>query len=171
MFEKYETFLKDLDLKLQKYFEVDKDKIQCRKGCSNCCKNADFPLSLVEMKYLMQGFLKLDKSEHDKVRENIKKVIESGKENYDCPFLMNDLCSVYEYRPIICRVHGLAYLRTDGIVNLPECSISGLNYSKNYDGKTVNFEPINEDLNPIALRKNKKIDFGEVRSMIKWFGN
>lgn len=169
MNEEYKLFLINLDNKLEKYFERDKKKIQCAKGCSACCQNADFPLSLTEMKYLMQGFLGLDKSAHDKVRDNIKNVIESGKKYYTCPFLIDDLCSVYEYRPIICRVHGLAYLRTDGIVNLPECSNSGKNYSENFDGKTVNFEPVKEDLNPIAIRKSSKIDFGEVRSMIDWF--
>ncbi len=165
----YELFLKNLESKLAKYFERDKDKINCAKGCSSCCQNADFPLSFLEMKYLMQGFLGLDKLTHDKVRDNIRKIIESGKKSYICPFLKDDMCSVYEYRPIICRVHGLAYMRTDGIVNLPDCSNFGKNYSENFDGKTVDFEPIKEDLNPIAIRKNEKIDFGEVRSMIDWF--
>jgi len=169
MRDDYKTFIKSLDDKLSTYFERDKDKICCCKGCSACCKNADFPLSFMEMKYLMQGFLRLDKLTHDKVRNNIKNVISSDEKNYTCPFLIDDLCSVYEYRPIICRVHGLAWMRSDGIVNLPDCAKNGLNYSKNFDGKTVDFEPIKEDLNPIALRKNKKIGFSEVKSMINWF--
>ena len=167
MFDEYEKFLNELDTKLAEFFARDKDKIKCRRGCSDCCKNANFPLSLLEMKYLMYGFSKLEKEIHDKVRDNINLAIKQNKDEYDCPFLLNDVCSVYPYRPIICRVYGLAYKRTDGIVNLPCCSPNGLNYGKNYNGKTVNFEPINIDLNPSAIRSGN--DFGEVRPMIKWF--
>ena len=167
MYEDYKIFLKELDDKLLEFFARDKDKIKCRMGCSLCCKNANFPLSLLEMKYLMSGFLKLEKKAHDKVRENIKLAIEQNKDEYDCPFLINETCSVYDYRPIICRVYGLAYMRSDGIVNLPCCAPEGLNYGKNFNGKTVNFEPINTDLSPTAIRANN--DFGEVRPMIKWF--
>jgi len=163
----YISFLKQLDTKLFGYFKRDKDKIKCHKGCSLCCQNADFPLSFVEMNYLMKGFLILDKKVHDIIRENIRTIIKNGQNNYTCPFLINNSCSVYDYRPIICRVHGLAYKRTDGIVNLPECVNSGLNYSDNFDGNTVDFEAADEDLNPIAIRNN--LNFGEVRPMVKWF--
>ena len=163
----YKTFLEELDSKLAKFFTRDKDKIRCRKGCSSCCKNADFPLSYMEMNYLMKGFLNLDKETNDNVRNNIKTLKNVCENDYTCPFLVDDLCSVYEFRPIICRVHGLAYRRSDGIVNLPDCANSGLNYSDNFNGKTVDFEPIDEDLNTIAIRKN--LNFGEVRSIIKWF--
>ena len=163
----YKSFLEQLDNRLAKYFERDKDKICCCKGCSNCCKNADFPLSFVEMNYLMKGFLALDKTTQDEVRKNIKNILHTNRKFYTCPFLVNDLCSAYEYRPIICRVHGLAYKRADGIVNLPDCANSGLNYADNFDGETVDFEPVKEDLNPISIRK--ALDFGEVRPMIRWF--
>lgn len=65
----YARFLKEFDAKLAAYFEHDAAAIKCQKGCTFCCENADYPLSRLEMEYLMQGFLKLDKEKHDLVRE------------------------------------------------------------------------------------------------------
>ena len=171
MLERYEKFLKSFDEKLALYFERDKDKIKCQKGCTFCCENADYPLSLLEMKYLMQGFLRLDKDWHDRVRENIKKLKSRKKtSSYHCPFLLDGECSVYARRPLTCRVHGLAYMRSDGIVKLPECARTGKNYSSNFDGQSIDFEPVKEDLNLDKIFASApELDFGEIRSMINWF--
>ena len=171
MFKQYKDFLEKLDVKLQKYFERDADKIKCQKGCSLCCSNGDYPLSYLEMRYLMYGFSLLEKDIHDEVRANIKKLITTeSKKSYVCPFLKENMCSVYKYRPIICRVHGLAYRKQNGVVNLPGCADFGLNYSKNYDGEKVDFEPIDEDLSINKIVKlEKEIAFSEIRSLIDWF--
>lgn len=171
-FQIYEKFLQDFDAKLLKYFEQDKDKIFCRSGCDYCCKNADYPLSYIEMQYLMNAFLNMDKPLHDEIRENIKKLIKTDKKSYDCPFLINGKCSVYRARPLTCRVHGLAFLMQNGIVKLPDCANIGLNYSKNFDGKTIDFTPVNDDLMLDKIFKSfPKIEFGEIRSLIDWFRN
>lgn len=166
----YEKFLNEFDKKLAAYFERDAAAIKCKKGCIFCCENADYPLSLLEMKYLMQGFLKLDKSRHDRVRENIRNLMRRRTSIYPCPFLLDGECAVYAYRPLTCRIHGLGYLRSDGIVKLPECAKIGLNYSENFDGHSVDFEPIKEDLNLDKIfAAHPELEFGEIRSMIDWF--
>lgn len=167
----YEHFLNKFDKKLVQYFKRDSAAIKCRKGCTLCCKNADYPLSFLEMKYLMQGFARLEKEKHDLVRSNIKKILSDTRTaSYPCPFLVEGECSVYPYRPLTCRVHGLAYMRSDGIVKLPECARYGLNYSQNFDGETVNFEPIKEDLNLDKIFASEpELKFGEIHSMIDWF--
>ena len=172
MFEEYEKFLAKFDKKLADYFARDKKMIKCQKGCSFCCKNANFPLSHLEMRYLMNAFLHLEKELHDKVRQNIEILKKSNAEFYDCPFLINNVCSVYAYRPLICRVHGLAYLMESGKVKLPECANIDLNYSKNFDGTSINFEPIKEDLNLDKIyNANKELPFMEFHPMKDWFKN
>ena len=166
----YEKFLKEFDKKLAGYFERDAAAIRCQKGCTFCCENADYSLSQLEMRYLMQGFVKLDKDRHDKVRQNIKNLLARPHKPYPCPFLLNGECAVYSYRPLTCRVHGLGYLRADGIVKLPECARIGLNYSQNFDGLSVDFDPIKEDLNLDKIfAAHPELEFGEIRSMIDWF--
>lgn len=166
----WENFLKDFDQKLARYFERDAAAIKCKKGCTFCCENADYPLSLPEMRYLMQGFAKLDKEKHDRVRTNIQQLLKTRPKIYPCPFLIEGECAVYPYRPLTCRVHGLAYMKSDGVVKLPECANYGLNYSKNFDGKTVNFEPIKEDLNLDKIFASApNFNPEEIRSLINWF--
>lgn len=171
MFEQYEKFLSDIDGKLENYFKADADKIKCKRGCSLCCTNGDYPLSNLEMRYLMYGFSKLEKDINELVKTNINNLLKDNiNRGYVCPFLVNNSCSVYKYRPLICRIHGLAFVRKNGVVNLPGCSDFQLNYSENYNGKTVDFEPINEDLSlKEVLKKENSISFGEIRSMIDWF--
>ncbi len=166
----YEKFLKEFDEKLAAYFERDSAAIKCKKGCTFCCENADYPLSYQEMRYLMQGFTKLDKDRHDKVRDNIKNVLAFGQNFYPCPFLLDGECVVYAHRPLTCRVHGLAYMRSDGVVKLPECARHNKNYSENFDGNEINFEPIKEDLNLDKIfAAHPEMNFGEIKSMIDWF--
>ncbi len=82
-----------------------------------------------------------------------------------CPFLVNKECSVYEYRPIICRVHGLSYLKDD-IAIVPYCVNSGLNYAEVFEDGEIRIEPIKENLNtPVVL---KDFDYGEIRSLYDW---
>lgn len=171
MFVKYEEFLVGFDEKLSNYFERDSKMLKCQKGCSLCCSNGDYPLSNLEMRYLMFGFSNLSNEKHELVKANIQKLCQDDVEqSYVCPFLLNNVCAVYAYRPLICRIHGLGYMRDNGVVNLPGCAQYGLNYSENYDGNSVDFEPINEDLSInkiVASQMN--IDFGAVRPLISWF--
>ena len=94
----YEEFLKNLDLKLAHYFDLHKQFIHCKAGCSACCKKGDYPLYPIELEYLMQGYISLDNATKQIVQQNIKEIEKGGA----CPFLVDDKCSVYKYRPIIC---------------------------------------------------------------------
>lgn len=67
----------------------------CKKGCTSCCH---YPVSIrdVEIKFIERetGILRT------------KNILES--ENYHglpCPFLQNNSCSIYPFRPFVCRRH------------------------------------------------------------------
>ncbi|MGG5964673.1 YkgJ family cysteine cluster protein [Salmonella enterica] len=64
----------------------------CSKGCSSCCKIA------VKMTALEASYI--EKCTGHKIKENKKR---KAKSSTDCPFLMSDVCSIYEYRPFNCR--------------------------------------------------------------------
>lgn len=180
----YKLFLDQLDEKLEKYRELHKDFICCKIGCSACCEKGDYPLSAIELEYLMQGYINLDTEKKKLVQENIKNM----KKGESCPFLINNKCAVYPYRPIICRVHGLAYLcggrgkcrgrgkyenkygdkadKFERKVKVPHCTIEGKNYSKVYDGKEIFINPIKENLDTPNLLKD--FDYGEIRNLYDW---
>lgn len=157
----YSEFLNELDKRLKGYFDSFGDDICCKKGCSACCEKGDYPLSDIELEYLMQGFMKLDSETKIAVQEKIKNMEKGGA----CPFLINRECSVYQYRPIICRVHGLAYVYKEGKVKLPHCVNDGKNFSKSYKEDGFYGKPIPSNLDTMSLLEGS---YNEIRNLYDW---
>lgn len=190
--ENYLIYLSYIDKKLEKYFNDQAPYIFCKKGCARCCQYGDYPFSEIEIKYLMEGFSTLSQDKKQAILKNIEKIKEE-KQNftgeqftYQCPFLLNNECSVYQHRGIICRTFGLISAREDENSKIPFCAYEGLNYSNVLDAENgiiseEKFLALNTDQEPLAyniryktLTNNNfeevfKIKFGEVKSLIDWF--
>ncbi len=103
---------------LSEYAALQRQKIDCKKGCSWCCYQPVFALNY-ELDYL-NAFIKrkFTKSNLEIIRKNahIKKEKLDGleseailKSKHACPLLQNGVCSAYQARPVACRI----YLSTD----------------------------------------------------------
>ena len=160
--DKYLEFLDKLDARLECYFEQQVEHIYCKKGCSACCEKGDYPISELELRHLMNGFASLDTELKKIVQNNFSKMVKGEQ----CPFLIDKACSIYPYRPIICRVHGLAYLCKDKTVKLPYCANNKLNYSNVYNNGEFLTEPVKENLDTQNLLKD--FEFGEIRNLFDW---
>lgn len=86
------------------------------KGCEeNCCDTVFYHYSLVEYFGLLEGFARLAEDLKDRSLERARAYVRElnrhrGKESLIrimCPLNYDGLCSVYENRPLICRIHGL----------------------------------------------------------------
>ncbi len=192
MFNKYEEYLQFLDSYLKTYFEAQKPYINCKAGCAYCCKLGEYPVSNLEFSYMMFGFSFLNKEIKDEISSNImilKNEVKKPATFYRCPFLMENSCSIYKYRPMICRSHGLLQFRYDNDdnchFNIPGCVEEGLNYSNVYDPVTKKissekFSKLDTDLEPCAynvglkyLLKNEyteklNLEFGDAKILIEW---
>ena len=174
MLKRYKKFLKYYDKILAELSKTQQKYIVCKKGCSFCCENGDYPFSRLEMEYLMAGFQLLPQEIKNVIISNINNI--SDKKRYRCPFLIDNACVLYERRGITCRVHGLAYLY-NGIVNLPECVNIGKNYSNVFIKSTKEVilpYPILEsfrldDIFKSKMFKRYDLEAGEIRSLIDWF--
>lgn len=194
MLNNYLDYLAFINKKLEKFFDKQKDYIFCKKGCGLCCKNAQFPYSKIEMQYLFLGAKALPKEVFDKIELNIEKIVKE-KENfkgekfvYDCPFLIDDICSIYNFRGVICRSFGLMSIikGTDKKNQVPFCYAKGLNYSNVIDpdmgqvsGEKYRQTGIKEE--PLAFNVSYEFltgkdfeeafnfSFGEKKPMIDWF--
>lgn len=62
----------------------------CEKGCNHCC-HYEIAITDLEVEYI-KSKIKIKKS-------NLNPFAKS------CPFLKKGICSIYEYRPFICRRH------------------------------------------------------------------
>ncbi len=192
MIDNYFKYLIFLNNKLQGFFQKQKPYIKCFKGCDKCCKNAEFPYSKMEFKYLLCGFLSLDKEIQDKIEYNISKTVEAKKKFkgtkflYDCPFLIDGCCSVYKFRGIVCRTFGLITNVKDGKSKIPFCAYHGLNYSNVLDKEksilsSEIFKTLNIDIEPLGFNisydsltneyyeKKFNFKFGEKLPLIDWF--
>ena len=158
----YEGFIKELDKRLRGYFESFGSSISCKRGCSECCERGDYPLTDIELAYLMRGYTELPPERRTIVQENIKNMVKGGV----CPFLINKECSVYEHRPVICRVHGLAYFYKDKKVKIPYCVENGKNFSDVYTDETFNAQPINANLDTYHILEGF---YSEMKNMYDWF--
>ncbi len=192
MLKNYLNYLRFVNDKLNKFFEKQKPYIFCKKGCGMCCKNAQFPYSKIEMDYLMLGLWQLDIKTKKIIADNINKIRQQKSEfkgekfKYDCPFLIDNVCSVYEYRGIICRTFGLLTQANDGKIKAPFCCFDGFNYSNVMEdgGNKISaekFKNLGVDEEPVAFNvsyefltdpdfeKGFKFSFGEKKPLIDWF--
>ena len=131
-------------------------------GCSLCCEKGDYPISQIELEYLMQGYISLNSDLKKIVQENIKNM----QKGETCPFLHEHKCTVYKYRPIICRVHGLAYLCKESIVKVPYCVNYGKNYNDVYANSEITINPIKENLDTSSILK--EYEYGEIKNLYEW---
>lgn len=85
-------------------------------GCEdNCCLTRFYHHTLVEYLYLYQGYSKLPGDERarlqqaaDRVNREMTRVDERGKPARSmCPLNLDGRCTLYRYRPMICRLHGI----------------------------------------------------------------
>lgn len=191
--EKYEIYLRFVDKQVGKFFKEQAPYIFCKEGCSHCCETGEYPFSEIEFAYLMIGVQTLPPETISEIEKNMLKV-KQEKENHKsdkpfmhaCPFLVNKRCSLYNYRGIICRTHGLAFFSKSNKLLVPACVNFGLNYSNVYDFEkdTISdekFKASGIEQEPLAhnvglafmmendLTKKLELDFGELKPMCHWF--
>lgn len=119
--ENYRRLVVRLEKEILRLTERHGDGIQCHAGCSACCMGFSvFPLEAALLREATNA-----------IPEEIMAVVlrnQTGeKADAACPFLVNDLCVVYDARPVICRTHGLplAYIDEEqGIIEVSACPIN-----------------------------------------------
>lgn len=190
---KYKYYLASIQKQIDIFFKEQAPYICCKEGCSHCCEKGEYPFSEIEFAYLMFGVRTLSPDVVSVIEENIREIKALREKNssdekfmYKCPFLIDKRCSLYDFRGIICRTHGLAFFSKANKLLVPACVDEGLNYANVYDfeEKTISNEKYLKsgiEQEPLAhnvglhfmthnsLTKELNLDFGEIKSMIEWF--
>lgn len=103
------------------------------KGCEdNCCSTRFYHYTLLEYIYIQQGLTALDDEKRIEIKnradESVRLMSGAEKNNSSlrvmCPLNTKGLCILYDYRPMICRLHGIPhelYTYHKGIVKSPGC--------------------------------------------------
>lgn len=183
-FDRYETIVNLADTAFDRVMQEYPDLVACKVKCSECC-HALFDLSLVEALYLNskvmeayspEGLAALrekanaaDRSIYKIKREAFKavqagtpeeEVLERlGQERVRCPLLNEqDLCDLYDYRPITCRLYGMP---TAFGGHAHTCGKSGFREGEKYP--TVNIDAVYQQLYTISSDLVRDIKSRHVR--------
>lgn len=109
----------NVDAFMEKVAARHRLRFACAATCSGCCLPglSVFPVEAVPMAEAVS-----------KLPREVQGRLALQKDNEEhCVFLLDDLCSIYDQRPIICRSQGLPLLLEDGEVDLcPEHVRAGL---------------------------------------------
>ena len=72
----------------------------CARGCGHCC-HVSVPITQFEARYMGEN-LGIQPVE---INKSIKHQLNEYGSHTPCPFLKNGECSIYEFRPLTCRMH------------------------------------------------------------------
>lgn len=85
---------------------------QCT-GCEDtCCRSHFYHHTFLEFILLREGFRQLpDRQQAQMVRQaqRVCREVEGGAVKILCPLNTGGICSLYHYRPMICRMHGVPH--------------------------------------------------------------
>jgi Fe-S-cluster containining protein len=188
-FERYEAVVAEVDAVFTKFENDMPDLVKCGKGCSDCCY-ALFDITLVEALYINHKFNEqfsgmersqimeradlADRQIH-KLKRKVYKASQEGrpaqeilaevaKARVRCPLLGDDdLCALYENRPITCRLYGVP---TSIAGEAHTCNKAGFKGGEKYP--TVNMDIVIDKLIAIGRDMQKGIDskFKELGDML-----
>jgi Fe-S-cluster containining protein len=101
------------------------DKIQCRKGCTDCCHHL-FQITEIEAAYISTGVRTLAKGKRQALQRRARRYLAERNQllanqnvaeawgtlpppgsRLACPALEEGACQIYEFRPVICRKYGI----------------------------------------------------------------
>ncbi len=91
--QEYRRLRGEVDLTSARVSEIHAERMHCGKGCCGCCDN----LSVWPVEFY---------SILDEIRA-FEWEVPAFNEQAACGFLKEGLCSIYPFRPMICRTHGL----------------------------------------------------------------
>ena len=183
-FVKYEALVQIVDAVFERVKKEYPKEVFCREKCSDCCY-AIFDLTLIEALYLKDKFLKSfsGKEKNDlieiaaktdrvltKMKRDAYKEVKNGvdqleivgkmsQERVRCPLLGEDnLCVLYENRPITCRVYGIP-TSTAGVSHI--CGRT--NFVQGQPYPTLNMDKIYTQLQLLSAQMVKAINSEKIR--------
>lgn len=183
-FVKYEALVSMVDQVFDRVKKEFPKEVFCREKCSDCCY-AIFDLTLIEALYLNHKFnenfsgkekadliaiadktdrtlVKMKRDAYRKVKDGADQLEIVGKmsqERVRCPLLgENNLCLMYEHRPITCRVYGIP-TSTAGASHI--CGRTNFVQGKAYP--TLNMDKIYTQLQLLSAELVKDIKSTNIR--------
>ena len=90
---------------------------ECHGCADNCCQTRFYHHTYIEYRYIRSGIETLDPQKQNEVQLRAQEVYQKSleaqragmSERLWCPLNFEGKCILYNYRPMICRLHGIPY--------------------------------------------------------------
>jgi Fe-S-cluster containining protein len=124
-YARYLRIARDWESEFDRNRQRYKERIQCRKGCTDCCHHL-FQITEVEAAFISQGVKRLSVEERERLRERARRYSKDREAllaekaapdawgslpppglRLACPALEDGACRIYSNRPLICRRYGI----------------------------------------------------------------
>lgn len=138
--------------------------MECKKGCSQCCMT-DISVFEIEADRI-RDYVRTHVADSEK-RDQLQKVWETKPIAGACHFLIENQCSIYEARPVICRTQGLPlYLSTENVLDFCPFNFKDGNPDKS---DWLNLERLNTMLSIAAKSggKDGRITFKKLKKELQ----
>ncbi len=104
----------------------------CASGCASCCA-AEFSIHPGEAALILEHFLELEDSAQKRLRESW-----GQSRPGTCAFLVDNRCTTYESRPVICRTQGAPLCTSDELARTKRITACTPNFN---GGETLPSRP------------------------------
>lgn len=124
-------------------------EICLKNNCFKCCINTEMLLSLIDIKKIKErGF----KEESFLIKKDgwLKLRNKHGK----CVFLKNGECSIYEFRPLGCKLYPLIYDENKGPVIDELCP-----FNKKFKASKTDVKTLIKFINTLKKERSERLDF------------
>ena len=152
--DNYRQLISKVDAFCDRVMKELSDHVACRPGCDGCCRHLSlFPVEAASIASALGEAPALALQ----IREHARLAHPDGK----CPLLIEGRCALYQWRPVICRTHGLPLLVRQG--DGPRIDHCPLNFQQleSLPGHLIlDIEPLNTMLvsvNALFMTENKRI--------------
>ena len=141
----YDHLVAKIDAICRRIHRTYGSHMACQKGCADCCRHISvFP---VEAAALSRALNRLPRDEVAAIRDVARLAAPSGT----CPLLKNNVCRLYDHRPIICRTHGFPVLVVQaGRQSVDFCPLNFKGRASLPGDAVISLEPLNAALATIS---------------------
>lgn len=175
MIGRYNRICTSVETEFQRNRDIYGKQIHCGPGCSDCCSQL-FQITEIEAAWISHGVGQLAAEQRQRLQAKAGPYLEArnrmvtaqGEQEawgslpprgtrLACPALEDGICTIYDYRPLICRKFGIPLYNPDRPGQVFACELNFKNGDAIDDGRLVQIQTaIHQEWNEVQGEYNRR---------------
>ena len=142
MDERYQQIVAAVDAEFARNSELHGEKIHCRPGCSHCCSHV-FRITPLEAAEIGHGIQRLPRPERERLEARAREYVDARplpSSHLACPALQGGVCSIYDFRPLLCHKFGMPIYNPERPDRIFACELNFSNGEEIGDPKLIQIQ-------------------------------